>query len=276
MPVLLGERAYDRLSSAVRWVEDERTVIPADPAIIEKVEPVWVKVTSGTADASGDYPGVVSLYRAYDHTWEDLTAAVRVRGIAGETLSNATRYASRPAGVTAGGEDLYVRLGSGGTITCKNEDLSLTMAGVDTIVAYQDDGVYFTYSTFLPGSIADLRLSGANRIQNGTVTTGNQSWSGTKGADGFTVYKPGDPSLGISMYTDGFGRFFISRIGTDVALHAGYWVYGTSGGARGGRTEDVYITGGSGFVYRLMFAGGVFDGYQVFGGPVTGFTGVLG
>lgn len=108
--VLPTRRAHDRTREAVLWVEEERT--RRDPeAPQDQVEPVWVLTTSATADASGDYPGVVTLYRAIDHTWEDLTAAVRVRGIAGETLANATRYACRPAGVTAGGEDLYVLIG---------------------------------------------------------------------------------------------------------------------------------------------------------------------
>ena len=118
MAVLLDDRTYERVKDVVRWAEDERTTVPDDQALLEKVEPIWVLTTSGTADGSGDYPGVVSLYRAYDHTWEDLTAAVRVRGIAGGTLANATRYACRPAGQTAGGEDLYVLIHStGGGLT---------------------------------------------------------------------------------------------------------------------------------------------------------------
>ena len=116
--VVFTPAAADRIGRAVRWAEAQRQAgrEPAGPD--HGVEPVWVRLTSGTADGDGHYPGVITLYSGVAEAWSDYSA-VKVAPLNGETLSNATRYAVRPSGRTPAGDELYTVIGgpAAGTIT---------------------------------------------------------------------------------------------------------------------------------------------------------------
>lgn len=113
--VLFTGSAADRIADAVRWVERHRGrntqsgegEAPSPPV-------VYARLTSGDADGSGHYPAVITLYSAADAAWNDYSA-VKVKAPNGETLANGTRYAVRPVGRTAGGDELYATLGGGGS-----------------------------------------------------------------------------------------------------------------------------------------------------------------
>lgn len=168
----------------------------------------------------------------------------------------------------------------GGSLTCKDEDGSPVYTGVDTIRAYQTEGVHFEALAGAPAGSADLRLYAASRTQAGSVSTGNQQWTGTKGSDGYSIFPVGSPTVpskGVNLHTDTFGRLLMTRYGADFATLPGYCVQSTTEGVRGGRSDDVYITGAGGTIYLLSFRGGVYDGLQVFPSTTgSGFTGVLG
>lgn len=108
MPVVPSEDAWRRVQAAVR--AHERPGAPAGAGARTWQEPVWARLTSGTADGSGHYPAVLTLPDAAG-AWQDYSA-VKVAPLNGETLSNATRYSVRPSGRTAGGDELYTVIGS--------------------------------------------------------------------------------------------------------------------------------------------------------------------
>lgn len=310
MAVVLTDNTYERIKSAVGWAEGERTSVPKKTDHYPEVEPVWVKVTSGTADGSGDYPGVVSLYRADGHTWEDLTATVRVRGISGETLTNGTRYASRPAGVTAGGEDLYVLLSSGssgGIHVATVDELFIPVVDCNptSYLAFRDSR---GFDLSVPaGGVAYLSLRLASYSATGVVDTSSQSFAGTKTfGNGLIVQARGGdtlpPTLAFAGLSDGSvtPNAFISNIRDTtypgylqfqhvnrLNAHSTYLKFGVgvlnlvSGGDgaffavdnnQGEYAEVPYGTDG-----LLRFWGGILVDY--FPGhvpPPIGFTGVLG
>lgn len=152
--VVFTPAAGERISRAVRWVEAQRQAGGSPLGPSRGVDPVWVRLTSGTADANGHYPGVITLYSGVAEAWSDYSA-VKVAPLNGETLSNATRYSVRPSGRTPAGDELYTVLGvataaaSGATVTVKS--LTDTEAETDTgyygaIVATMTGGGY-TLST---------------------------------------------------------------------------------------------------------------------------------
>lgn len=110
--VVFTGSAADRIADAVRWVERHRGrntqsgegEAPSPPV-------VYARLTSGDADGGGHYPAVITLYSASDAAWNDYSA-VKVTAPNGETLANGTRYAVRPVGRTAGGDELYATLAS--------------------------------------------------------------------------------------------------------------------------------------------------------------------
>lgn len=109
--VVFTPAAGERISRAVRWVEAQRQAGGSPLGAGRGVEPVWVRLTSGTADGDGHYPGVITLYSGVAEAWSDYSA-VKVAPLNGETLSNATRYAVRPSGRTPAGDELYTVIGT--------------------------------------------------------------------------------------------------------------------------------------------------------------------
>lgn len=135
--VVPTELLYAELVEMLRWWKGRRGLLDrlAGPPIT--VEPVHVKTTSGTADGDGNYPGVVTLWSASDAAWQEYATAVKLRPPNGETLANNTRYPARPAGRTAGGDELYVMLSgtgvTGGSITVEESDGSPSYANISTV-----------------------------------------------------------------------------------------------------------------------------------------------
>ena len=114
--VLFTGSAADRIADAVRWVERHRgRNIQSGEGEAPSPPVVYARLTSGDADGSGHYPAVITLYSAADAAWNDYSA-VKVKAPNGETLANGTRYAVRPVGRTAGGDELYATLGGGSGI----------------------------------------------------------------------------------------------------------------------------------------------------------------
>lgn len=113
--VILTDADFDRVAAAVRWVERNRGGGAAGGSEAPPPAVVYARLTSGTADGSGHYPAVITVYSAVDAAWTDYSA-VKVKPPNGETLTDGTRYAVRPAGTTAGGDELYATLGGGSGI----------------------------------------------------------------------------------------------------------------------------------------------------------------
>jgi hypothetical protein len=154
----------------------------------------------------------------------------------------------------------------------KEVDGSPSISGVSTLRINQTDGLYVQGAG--PAGSADVRLTAATRTQAGGVSVGNQNWSGWKQADGFTLAVGGSEASYVALTALGgplVNSLVVSSTGglmPDIYIAAG-------GNLFGGGTDDVYIYATNGIV-RLSFDGGLFSFAEFFGGPVTGFTGVLG
>jgi len=96
---LLSGRAADRIIRAVKTVEGERGHSKHGPADGNNIlEPTWVRVTSGTVDANGNYPAIVTDYDPTTDTWVDY-GACKLQAANGETLISGTRYDARCTGI---------------------------------------------------------------------------------------------------------------------------------------------------------------------------------
>lgn len=200
--VVFTPAAADRIGRAVRWVESRRQAgdQPAGPG--RGVEPVWVRLTSGTADGDGHYPGVITLYSGVAEAWSDYSA-VKVAPLNGETLSNATRYAVRPSGRTPGGDELYTVIGTtvaAGTIAVEAADGTPAYASVTKLAFDQADG--FSLSNPSAG-VAAVGLLPATESQAGIVSTAAQTFGGRKSFPDGTL--TGD--LAIVCSTDAHGNY---------------------------------------------------------------------
>ncbi len=200
--VVFTPAAADRIGRATRWVEARRQAgrEPAGPG--RGVEPVWARVTSGTADGDGYYPGVITLRAGDDGSWSDYSA-VKVGPLNGETLTNAARYAVRPSGRTSAGDELYTVIGAtvaAGTIAVEAADGTPAYASVTKVTFDQGDG----FSLTNPGTgVVAVDLLPATESQAGIVSTAAQTFGGRKSFPDGTV--AGDVAVVCS--TDGNGVY---------------------------------------------------------------------
>lgn len=109
--VVFDTRLADRLVQMLELWERQRGSLRGYPQAQAPAGEVTVaRVTSGTADGDGNYPAVVTVRDPDDGSWDDFEP-VKVRGANGETLTSGTRYAVKPAGLTAGGDLLLMVVG---------------------------------------------------------------------------------------------------------------------------------------------------------------------
>src|SRR5262245_25357287 len=108
--VVFTDRAAARVADATRWVEQERQRLfqQPGPAAETTAEFSFARVT-GTVDASGNYPAIVTAYDPTDGTFNDY-GAVRLRPANGESLTSGVRYACRAVGKK--GTDLLYMVGA--------------------------------------------------------------------------------------------------------------------------------------------------------------------
>lgn len=203
--VIFTEKAGDRISDAVRWVEGERGRRPAGP-VGGGMEPTLVRVTSSTADGNGHYPGVITV-RDPDGDWQDYSA-VKVLPLNGEVLTSGTRYGCRGIGFAAGGAELYT-------------PLAAAAAAVDSVVVqvtgelnawgyYPAKIVTWGGSTWVDGASVYLHTANAE-----TLAVGKR----------YLAVKSGAQLLGDAIYVMDGGVPPVA----DCALVA----YGTVGGVTG-------------------------------------------
>lgn len=202
MAVAWDERSADRIADAVKWVERDRSLRAPPSGPGHSVEPVYVRTTSGTADGDGHYPGVITLYSGNAAAWTEYSA-VKLRPPNGETLTDNTRYAARPAGRTSGGDELYTAMmgpGGGGGITVREVDLTPSYSGITTLEFDQADGITVTNPS---AGVARIDITAAAalsvwEIDNSTFppeedTVTNVTAIIFVGDDGFEI--PGDSTL---------------------------------------------------------------------------------
>ena len=178
MAVTFTQKAADRISRAVKWVEQQiRTQGPSEGTVTPRsVEPTYVLTTSGTA-TSGLYPGKVVLYSAADAAWQEYTTC-KILPANGETLTNNTRYAARYTGRNAGGDGVFAVLqGTAGSLTVEEQDGSPSYTDVTKIRFDQADG--FSLSNPSTGTTR-VDILDASTIQAGIVSTGTQTFGGNK------------------------------------------------------------------------------------------------
>jgi len=178
MAVTFTQKAADRISRAVKWVEQQiRTQGPSEGTVTPRsVEPTYVLTTSGTA-TSGFYPGKVVLYSAADAAWQEYTTC-KILPANGETLTNNTRYAARYTGRNAGGDGVFAVLqGTAGSLTVEEQDGSPSYTDVTKIRFDQADG--FSLSNPSTGT-ARVDILDATASQAGIVSTTTQTVGGLK------------------------------------------------------------------------------------------------
>ena len=196
---IFTEAASRRISAAVKWVEQHRGERPAaSPPAAPGVDPVFVRTTSGTADGSGNYPGVVCLYSATAAAWQEYSA-VKLRPANGEALKNNKRYPARPSGRTAGGDELYTvhqlynRLTIGTTPIDRIDSADTGIVFTDSSLSTGVDSVYIVLNP--SGHYYDTPGSSYEFSTIGGVFTGSQVLEGHKGLNDGRLY----------LYGDGFG-----------------------------------------------------------------------
>jgi hypothetical protein len=186
MAVTFTQRAADRISRAIKWVEQQiRTQGNTEGTVTPRsVEPTYVLTTSGTA-TSGFYPGKVVLYSAADAAWQEYSTC-KILPANGETLTNNTRYAVRYTGRNSGGDGVFTVLqgGGGGLSTVDEVDGSPTYSAITYLSFDQADG--FALSNPSTGKVR-IDISPASTTQTGVVNTTTQSFSGYKVFEGQSV-----------------------------------------------------------------------------------------
>jgi hypothetical protein len=179
MAVTFTQRAADRISRAIKWVEQQiRTQGNTEGTVTPRsVEPTYVLTTSGTA-TSGFYPGKVVLYSAADAAWQDYSTC-KILPANGETLTNNTRYAARYTGRNSGGDGVFTVLqgGGGGLSTVDEVDGSPTYSAITYLSFDQADG--FSISNPSTGKVR-IDISPASTTQTGVVNTTSQTFGGDK------------------------------------------------------------------------------------------------
>jgi hypothetical protein len=179
MAVTFTQRAADRISRAIKWVEQQiRTQGNTEGTVTPRsVEPTYVLTTSGTA-TSGFYPGKVVLYSAADAAWQEYSTC-KILPANGETLTNNTRYAARYTGRNSGGDGVFTVLqgGGGGLSTVDEVDGSPTYSAITYLSFDQADG--FALSNPSTGKVR-IDISPASTSQTGVVNTTSQTFGGKK------------------------------------------------------------------------------------------------
>jgi uncharacterized protein YqkB len=177
MAVTFTQRAADRISRAIKWVEQQiRTQGNTEGTVTPRsVEPTYVLTTSGTA-TSGFYPGKVVLYSAADAAWQEYSTC-KILPANGETLTNNTRYAARYTGRNSGGDGVFTVLQGGGGLTTEEADGSPSYTGVTKLQFDQADG--FVLSNPSTGTVK-VDIAEATASQAGIVGTGSQTFGGKK------------------------------------------------------------------------------------------------
>jgi len=255
MAVTFTQKAADRISRAVKWVEQQiRTQGPSEGTVTPRsVEPTYVLTTSGTA-TSGFYPGKVVLYSAADAAWQEYTTC-KILPANGETLTNNTRYAARYTGRDSGGDGVFAVLqGTAGSLTVEEQDGSPSYTGVTKLQFDQADG--FSLSNPATGTTR-VDILAATQSQTGVVTSAAQAFAGVKNFKNdvriggkirltdipYVDGTPGGPDYGDSLviewdsnisrlffkkYTDiaGFANYLITTTYTTYSMSDGLWYIG--------------------------------------------------
>lgn len=140
MAVLPTEKAFDRISRAVRRVEGSMPGLAGELAGPRPgdLETTFCRVTSATVDGNGNYPAVITVYDPSVPGWSDYSA-VKLKAPNGEALASGTRYPARPAGLL-GSDELYVVTDTpaGGSLTVKDLLTPDVYSGVTELDYYED------------------------------------------------------------------------------------------------------------------------------------------
>lgn len=257
--VVPTELLYAELVEMLRWYKGVRGRLGLLAGGPVATEPVMVKTTSGTADANGNYPGVVTLWSADDAAWQEYATAVKLKPPNGETLANNTRYPARPAGRTSGGDELYLLLSgsglTGGSVDALEVDGTPNYGNRSRLLFDQADGFVLTEP-----AAGDVRvdIAAATASQAGVVSTTAQEFGGDKGfadcvyVEGNSGNLAGDlhlqvrtPSWGSSDYSGGLRLADPVGAGMQFAMTQLCGIFDNSsnltGGVVGVRGYDIYF-----------------------------------
>lgn len=107
--VTFTEEAADAIAEAALYTLANRSVDPgvAGRSAASPAEAFTARCTSATADAGGNFPGVITRYDAPTAAWVDY-GACKLRAPNGGGLASGSNYPVQPAGATAGGDALYL------------------------------------------------------------------------------------------------------------------------------------------------------------------------
>lgn len=224
--VVFTPEAGERVARAVRWVEGQRGRPGAPAGLASVAETVWARVTSGTADGDGYYPGVVTLYAAADEAWSDYSA-VKVAPLNGETLTSGTRYAVRPSGRTAAGEELYTVIGT--TVAAVAATASMVKAASDVEAS---DGYYggllvtpAAGGGYTVGSAVWLRGFGAidGQPSSHTRPVEDQYYHAVSAGRNQTI---GGDTRAVYLIPDAHGSYYGGWLRTDDTVDPGELIHG--------------------------------------------------
>lgn len=235
----LTESDFLRVARAVEWVESYSR-LHGDGSRPVGVEPDIARVTSGTADGAGTYPGVITYWDG--SAWQDYAVTVRVKPINGEALSSGTRYPVRPIGESSG-TPLYAVLGALGggssSLTVREADGAPSVGSVTTITTNQAQGLTTTSGG---AGTAALSIADAATAQVGVVnlsTTSQMMGTGPKLFGGTA-----DP-----IVVDGYSTYRTVKVNATVGTGGGATAVFAELGVKGGSTETnatAYVGGGQG------------------------------
>lgn len=207
MAVTFTQKAADRISRAVKWVEQQiRTSGNGEGTVTPRsIEPTYVLTTSGTA-TSGMYPGKVVLYSAADAAWQEYSTC-KILPANGETLTNNTRYAARYTGRSSGGDGVFTVLqGGGGGVKVEDYDSSPSYSSIQTIRFNSVDGFNITNPST---GVVLVGQNAAGATSWGLVTSGTQTFGGNKTFNG-TVSLGQNVTLKTNSLYAAFDHLFIS------------------------------------------------------------------
>lgn len=189
--------AARRVAEATKWTERHR----GGPTLgVQGLAAgdggVLVRVTSGTADADGMYPGVVALWSAPAEEWVEY-AAVALKPANGEALTAGLRYPARPAGTRGDGEEVYV---------------TAPMIAVPFHAKITSGNSAFGNPLLVAGPFDWEAVVPVAGTWTGTGTTGTGAYEAT----GNGRVRTGDVVL-LWPYTTSYPYLFFGRGGIDVA-----------------------------------------------------------
>lgn len=192
--VLFTEGEAGRIEDAARWVEAHLGSRGHDAAPPPVADLLFVRGTSATEDADGNYPGVITARNGTAGTWTDY-GAVKVKPVYGPS-ANGVIMACRPAGRAPGGDEVYVAAQAGVYVVLASGDYNpaTTLTAACTVrleisdrdcewspsVASSPDTGLRAYVN--PGStnFTALYMRLAAYGVPGTVSTTTQTFSGSK------------------------------------------------------------------------------------------------